>query len=256
MGKRIEAVFIPSPPNQSQAPWSWQKIRKMDFKQTASFQTTRVRTYYPSVWSTLNNKLYLFPLPLIGYTSQLIISRKLPKMGVYGGKITDFTGNILTVDSINDDTIVDNVSVPSAAFICVTSFKTGEIKAMYAYNVVDDAAGTITLCDPPVGRTTYMGYPVSNAPNGNWGSIELDDGISLGFTSSQPLMSEEFDYFHVNWAVNRIRGVLNESDAEAMNALKLEIQQLTSDLAGRETGFKIERTAYMQASGSFFKVRR
>jgi len=256
MGKRIEAIFIPSPPNMSQDPWNWVKLNKIDFKQSARYQTNRVRTYFPEAWTQMNNTIYFFPPPLMAYSARLLISRKYVRMGVYGGRIIDMSGNTLTLDELNDDAISENKAIPSNAFICVSSFKTGEIKAMYAYNAVNTTTNVITLAAAPSGRTTYMGYPISALPAGDFGEIELDDIVTYGFTSGRPITSEEFDNLIINWAVSRIRGILHETDTEAMNALKMEIQALAGDLAGREIGARITRRGYMQASGTFYQRRR
>ena len=70
--KRIETMLIPTPPNESSQPWGWTKVRKSPYSQSYLYQTSKIKTYYPETFSVLNNKLYVFPAPLVPYTAKLI----------------------------------------------------------------------------------------------------------------------------------------------------------------------------------------
>lgn len=259
-GKRIESIWIPSPPNEGQAPWGWFKLEKVDYKQSWRIQSNRIRTYYPSGWSQLNNKIYVFPLPIVNYPARMIISRKLPTLGVYCGRITAMNSVLgvdsFTLDEIYDERVDEKKGDSSQAFISVSSFRTGEIKAMYAYSAVDTLANKITLAAAPVGRTTFQAYPISALPAGDFGEIELDDIVTFGYTTGKSILGESFDYLLCNWAALRIHGILSESDAEQMNALKLQLADMVSDLAGRDVAVKKERSSYRQASSGFRPFRR
>jgi hypothetical protein len=339
--KRIETMLIPTPPNESTQPWGWTKVRKAQYSQSYPYQTNRIKTYYPECWSTLNNKIYIFPAPLIAYQAKLIVSRKIPMMGVLGGKITELRNNVIYLDDVtNDARIVDSVGDNSLAFISVADANTGEVKALWSYSAVSTVDNTITLQTSPrkyaklikgttVSQITYTAVtagttageaisvvytsdlnPATCTVNGNiitvkletavttadnvvtlvtaaaatlvtavrtlglgnvvqvanpaefliggenlyknktvdtlpgtqWGSIEIDDLVCFGYATGASIFGESIDTFLTDWAVMRIRGSLNETDPETTNSLKLQLQELTGDLGGRNLGLKINMT--------------
>lgn len=249
--KRVEALWVPSPPYQSDQPWGWEKITKVDYLQSYRYQSNRVRVYTPEVWSQLNNKIYVFPLPLINYTAKLIISRRLPPLGIYGGRIVGLSGSTITIDALNDARISANAGLSNTGYISVCDFTTGEIKALYYVSSYDAVTKIITLGAIPAGRTSYMSYPISAAPAGNFGTIELDDIVTYGYCTGESIFGENFDNLLINWVVGRMRGTLNESDPETLRALTAQIQDLKGDTAGRPLGIQKTSNAFNQ-----FKVNR
>ena len=69
----------------------------------------------------------------------------------------------------------------------------------------------------------------------------LDDIVTYGYTTATSILGDAYTDFLVNWATMKIRGILNETDTQVMEALKLELQSIQSDSVGRERGMKIER---------------
>jgi hypothetical protein len=343
--KRIEHFQIPTPPNDSSEAWGWEKLQKMDWKQSYRYQTKRIRTYYPSCWSQLNNKIYVYPPPLVGFTAKMVISRRLVPLGVYGGRITELGYNDLTVEELYDDRLVANVSTSSLAYISICDHTTGELKALFPYNAINQTTKKITLSGPSAGRgyssrqfqylrltavtagdtgddirlkivtvgagaaivasvsgnditvdlaaaaakstaavaaainglpaaaalvtaspsadpgtttmvdTTdfqnlfggtqkYMDHEVSEVPGSDWGTIEVDDFVCFGVATAVSIAGETFDSFLTDWATMKVRGSLNETDPEVLNSLKLQLQELSGDTAGRVLGLKINRSVY------------
>lgn len=251
-GKRIEHLQIPSPPNESQTPWGWVKVEKIDYKQSYPWQSSKIKTYYPERWSQLGNKVYLFPPALVDFIAQLVISRRLAPLGILGGRIIDLGSDTITVElnettsAINDPRIVANMADPTKAFISVSDFWTGEVKQLYAYNSASDTTGVITLCAAPTGRVSYQGYPISSLPGTDWttAGIELDDLVTFGYTTGASIIGEAFDTFLTEWASMKIRGSLNENDPQVMESLKVHLDALKSDTAGRLMGVKMNRVVY------------
>jgi hypothetical protein len=343
--KRIEHFQIPSPPNEANEPWGWVKLPKSDWKQSYRYQTKRIRTYYPCCWSQLNNKIYVYPPPLLSFKAKMVISRRLVPLGVYGGRITQLGYNDLTLDELYDDRLVDYASDSSMAYICICDHTTGELKALFPYNAVNETTKKITLSGPSAGRgyssrqfqylrltavtagdtgddirlkivtvgsggaivasvsgnditvdlaaaavkstaavaaainglpaaaalvtasssadpgtTTmvdtsdfqnlfggthkFMDYEVSDVPGSDWGTIEVDDYVCFGIATAVSIAGETFDSFLTDWATMKIRGSLNETDPEVLNSLKLQLQELSGDTAGRVLGVKINRSVY------------
>jgi len=249
--KRIEHLQVPSPPNQSQDPWGYLKIPKVDFKQTYRYRTNRLRTYYPVCWSQLNNTLFLFPPPLIGFVAKIIISRDLVPLGIYGGRIIDLGDDEITVDtttidgadSFYDPRIETYAGNGDSGFLSVCDGRTGEIKAIFPYSAADSSTGTITLSTPETGRTKFFGENITALPGTDWASlaIEQDDYIAFGYATAVPILGQAFDTFLTDWAIMKIRGALNETDPEVTNSLKLQLRELAGDLGGRPVGIKIAR---------------
>jgi hypothetical protein len=342
--KRIEHFQIPSPPNEASEPWGWVKIPKIDWKQSYRYQTKRIKTYYPNCWSQLNNQVMLYPPPLIGFPAKMVISRRLIPLGVYGGRITSLGYNDLTLDELHDERLADYASDSSMAFLSICDHTTGEVKALFPYNAVNESTKKITLTGPVAGRgyasrqiqylrvtadtagsagnnitvniidsgvggtitasvagttitvdlagavskitsavvTAINGTPaaaalvtassvdpgsttmtvtnenqalfggvakfndfeVSTLPGSSWGTIEVDDYVCFGVATAVPITGEAFDTFITDWATMKIRGALNESDPEVTNSLKLQLQELQGDNAGRVLGVKINRSVY------------
>jgi len=246
--KRIETMLIPTPPNESTQPWGWAKVKKMQYSQSYSYQTNRLKTYYPECWSTLNNKIYLFPAPLIAYQAKLIVSRRIPMLGVFGGKITSLGTNTITVDDIaNDPRIAAAAGNNSTAFISVCDGQTGEVKALFSYLSVNASTDTITLQASPrsalaTSDNTYNNKTIDVLPGTAWNTIVLDDVICFGYATGVSIFGEALDTFLSDWAIMRIRGALNETDPETVNSLKLQLSELTGDLGGRTLGLKMNMT--------------
>lgn len=249
--KRIEHLQVPSPPNQSVDPWGYLKIPKIDFKQTYRYQTRRIKTYYPVCWSQLNNTIYLFPPPLIGFTAKMIISRDLVPLGVYGGRIYDLGADTITIETKDvdgvptfyDDRLEANAGSGDTGFISVCDGATGEIKAVFPYSDAVAATGVITLTTPEINRTKYLGRSINTLPGGDWSNlkIELDDYVTFGYGTSVSIFGGFLDTFLSDWATMKIRGAMNETDPEVMNSLKLQLKELAGDLGGRPVGLKIAR---------------
>ncbi len=342
LNKRCDTMLIPTPPNESVAPWGYTKVKRLPYAQSYVYQTNRIRTYYPEAWSILNNKLYIFPSPLISYTAKLIVSRKIPPLGVYGGRITELRNNVIYLDELNDPAMGDNVGYNDKAYISVSDWDTGELKALFSYSAVSTANKTITLQTSPRkyaklviqdltytavtagttvgeqinikyvtsgvvdtaithtisnytivftigklvkasdlntyinttqvltvgaivsvavtgtaatvqtafatalylvgGENKFHGEDISTLPGTQWGTIEVDDIVSVGLSTGVSIFGESLDTFLTDWAVMRLRGALNESDPETVNSLKLQLSELTGDLAGRTLGIKINMT--------------
>lgn len=244
--KRIEHVQVPLPPNQSADPIAYQKVEMRSWKQTSQYQTSRIRTYLPAVWTQLNNKFYLFPRPLVGYTALLMISRRLMPMATFGGSVVSTGVNTLILDQLNDPDILANVANPNAAFISVADFITGEIKALYSYDTVDPLTNTITLTDAPLTRTEYLRYPIATrtGPDFDLSAIQPDDVVTFGLSTGVNILGEAFTSFLTTFAVNTIRGVLNEADPAQQAHYKEMVTELRGDLGGRVTGVMINRSLY------------
>jgi hypothetical protein len=243
--KRVEQVEVPSPVQESMTPWGYVKIPIVSRKEAFPYISSKIRTYFPQVVSIMNNVIGFYPLPLTSFTAHLIINRRIPALGIFGGRITALGNNVITVESLNDPRINANKAVPSLAFISISDQLTGEIKAMYSYSAVDTVANTITLAAAPVGRTQYLTYPIGALPGSTWtGLAELDDNVTFGYTTGTSIFGEAFDQFLVDWAVLRIRGSLNETDPSAMETLKLQLEALRGDTGGRVLGQHIQRTRF------------
>lgn len=342
--KRCDWLAIPTPPNESVTPWGYTKIERRQYAQTFPYQTNRIRTYYPETWSILNNKIYIFPAPLISYTAQLIVNRKIPMLGVYGGQIIGLRENVIYLDELNDSRILGNVGYNHSAFISICDWDTGEVKALYSYSAVNTTTKTITLQTSPFkyasnviqdityvavtagatvgeqiniryinggalsvsvsnytivvtlntgvsnatnvaaaiagtpaaaalvtptvtgtgatvqvaytnpiyligGENQYQGETISELPGSQWGTVQKNDIVTYGLSTGVSIFGEALDTFLTDWAVQRLRGPLNESDPETINSLKLQIQDLSGDNVGRNLGMKIsmvERNFYGQ----------
>jgi hypothetical protein len=243
--KRIEQVEVPSPVHESQTPWGYVRIPIVSRKEAYPYISSKIKTYFPQVCSIMNNVIGLYPLPITDFTAHLIINRRIPMLGIFGGRITALGTNVITVESLNDSRINTNKAIPSLAFISISDQLTGEIKAMYSYNAVDTVAKTITLTTAPAGRTQYLTYPIGTLPGAVWtGLAELDDNVTFGYTTGTSIFGEAFDQFLVDWAVLRIRGALNETDPSAMETLKLQLEALKGDTGGRVLGQHIRKTRY------------
>ena len=242
--KRVEHFQIPSPPNQSSEPWGWLKLPRMDWKQTYRYQTKRIRTYYPSCWTQLNNQLMIYPPPLINFTARMVVSRRLTPLGVYGGRIVALGDDAITLDALSDERLADSASDPTLAFISVCDHSTGELKALFPYDAVNQSTKVISLAAAPNSRTKFMDYTLSPLPGTAWGTIELDDYVCFGVATAVSIAGEAFDTFLTDWATQKVRGALNETDPEVVNSLKLQLQEIMGDTGGRVLGLKINRTVY------------
>ena len=94
------------------------------------------------------------------------------------------------------------------------------------------------------GTHKFMDYEVSDVPGSDWGTIEVDDYVCFGIATAVSIAGETFDSFLTDWATMKIRGSLNETDPEVLNSLKLQLQELSGDTAGRVLGLKINRSVY------------
>lgn len=343
--KRVEKLYVPAPPNQSSEPWAWTKVKKMQYSQANRFQTNRIRTYYPEVWCTLNNKIYVFPNPLLSYTARLIVSRKIPRLGVYCGRIVDLQNNKIFLDELNDSLVEDTAGFNDNAFISVADRATGELKALYSYSAVDTVNKSITLQTSPRkyatvtiqditytaklagvdgelnnitivssgvanhtvvlveavntititigtlvtatelvagiaastlvtavvsgtgatvqvasavqyligGSNKFLGTTINDLPGTQYVTIDLDDIVCFGHATGVSIFGDAFDSFLKDWAVMRIRGALNESDPETVNSLKLQLIELTGDLAGRNLGLRMEMVERNNFGGKGFR---
>ena len=332
--KRLKVLAVPAPPNESTDPWSWQPVKKVTYEQALVYQTTRIRTYYPEVWCQLNNQVYIFPPPLQSYKAKLIVSRKIPMLGVYCGTITELRNNEIYLDELNDTQVEDNAGFNNSAFISVSDSDTGEVKAVYSYSAVTAATNKITLQTSPrkyakaviqdltytavtagtgaelinityttsvgvtevvtvsgnaitvtmrnggstpaqirsatiasaaasalvtvavptgttaqIAQSAYYliggeneldGVEISELPGTQWGTIQVGDIVTYGYSTGASIYGRAFDDFLVDWAVMRVRGGINETDKETENALKLSLQELMGDTGGRPMGINIK----------------
>lgn len=169
-GKRIEQMVVPYPPVNSDTPIGYMEIEKVDFKETHKYNIPRIKTWLPEVWSTLNNKIYIYPSPLTDSKAYLVISREMVQLGIAQGRIIGITGNKLTLDGLNNDQLAENLTKPLANVISVSDFRTGEVKALYAYTEVDGTE--ITLGSST--RTSYLGKKITQIYSGNITKVEYD----------------------------------------------------------------------------------
>lgn len=334
--KRLKVLAVPAPPNESTNPWSWQPVKKVTYEQALVYQTTRIRTYYPEVWCQLNNKVYIFPPPLQSYKAKLIVSRKIPPLGVFCGTITELRSNEIFLSELNDSEVEDNAGFNDTAFISVSDCDTGEVKALYSYSAVNTTTKKISLQTSPRkyakaviqdltytavtagtgeelinityvgggtagaevvtvsgkaisvkiqsavstatqiqtainasaaalllisvavtgtggtaqtiqsayyligGENDFKGCTISELPGTQWGTIQVGDLVTFGYTTGASVYGEAFDNFLIDWAVMRVRGGINETDKETENALKLMLQELMGDTGGRPMGINIK----------------
>lgn len=206
--KRIEHFQIPSPPNESSEPWGWVRLPKIDWKQSYRFQTQRIRTYYPSCWSQMNNTIYIYPPSLVGFTAKLVVSRRLTPLGVYGGRITSLGYNALTLDELYDDRIADYASDTSMAYISICDHTTGELKALFPYNAVNESTKTITLSGPIAGRgyssRQFQYLRLTAVTAGDTG-----DDISLELAYLPNLLTAPSDLSDASWVATDVTVATN-----------------------------------------------
>jgi len=169
IGKRIEQVEIPVPP---QDPYTWIKLEKVDAKRTHAYNTPKVMTIVPAVWSQLGNKLMIYPKPSTDYVARVMISRRLTPLSYPVGRITFMSGNQLTLDSFYSEDVVANQSDAQASFVSIVDFRTGETKKIYHYTLAD--GNVITLDAPPTNRTTLLGQAITPVDSLDAMSIAYD----------------------------------------------------------------------------------
>lgn len=92
--------------------------------------------------------------------------------------------------------------------------------------------------------------PLSGGENPNFG---IDDVVSFGNTTAASIFGEAFDNLIIDWAVQKIRGALNETDPETVATMKLKLDELKSDTCGRDMAIQIERVSYVRPTYAFMR---
>jgi hypothetical protein len=248
-GKRIKQVVIPAPPNEFNNPLAYTTLTKVDHRDFFRWRSNKLKVLYPEVWSTLNNKIYIGPSPLIGFPMELIIDRRLIPLGVLSGTVDEVDDGAYTLqlNELNDDRLKANENDLHKGYLSISNQNTGEIKAVYKYSAVDTATNTVTLEAPDAARAKLLDYPISNPVTTPISSIVTqDDCVCYGLATAVSLLGDAFSSLVVDWSYMRARGSLNESDQEAVNALKEEIKDLHGDTGGRAMGISIKRAQNTQ----------
>lgn len=241
-GKRIEQLVFPYPPTNNQNALGWHKIKRVDFKETYKYDIPRIRVWVPEVWSVLDNKLYIFPKTITNADAYIITTPLLVPLGITSGQVisTDTVNKTITLDTLNDTGLADRLTLPVNAFLSVVDYRTGDVKYVFNYSSVSTTTNTIQLVSPV--RATYMGQTISDPADATiMADIDLDDIIVPGYATGISMFSTEYDQFLINQTVLLTRSSLNENDPETLNAMKENMQQLKSDLAGRPVGIHIQR---------------
>jgi hypothetical protein len=361
--KRIAAILIPNPTQLNQDPWRYVKVPRVQYKQSGGFQTTKVKSYVPSCWTMLGETLYLFPVPVVGYTAKVILTPRLAPLGIYSGKIVDIdqVNGTITLDQLNDDNVATYVSNTNKAFISIADRNTGLMLNLLPYNAVNTSTYKITLAQIPKSRTMFEGVELSDYSStdvigvassvtitdikyqskvvgvlgdnvrvayvgggtagaetvavtgkgtstspyvitvtiqtgvstatqiktaieasatasgylhvsitgtgsntqvvtaatsltgGEDPNFGIDDVVSFGYSTAASIFGEAFDTLIVDWVVQKIRGVLNETDPETVATLKLKLEELKSDTCGRDMGIRIERVSYVRPTYAFMR---
>jgi hypothetical protein len=359
--KRISAILVPSPTQLNTDPWRYVKVPRVAYKQSGVYQTSKVRSYVPACWSMLGEQLFLFPVPVVGYTAKVILTPRLIPLGVYSGKIVDFdqVNGTITLDDLNDTELAANATDKTKAFLTVVDRNTGVLLSLLPYNAVDTATKKVTLAPVPKNRTMFEGVEIADytaiigtassvtiqdlkyqskvvgtlgdnvrlvytagsgvdevitvtgkgtatspwtitvamitivgstatqiktaieadatasdlvliTVTGTGSTVQvvtsatscaggvnatfgIDDIVSYSLTNGASIFGDAFDNLIVDWTVQKIRGVLNESDPETVATLKLKLQELHSDTCGRDLGVSIERVSYVRPTYAVYR---
>lgn len=74
-------------------------------------------------------------------------------------------------------------------------------------------------------------------------NIEIDDLITLGYTTGAPIVPESMMEILVHWAVLTLKSSLNESDTEVAAFLKENLKELAGDNSGRNLSIYLEKSS-------------
>jgi hypothetical protein len=239
-GQRIEALVVPFPPTTKTNALGFHKIKRVDFKEMYKYDVPRIRVYTPEVWSVLNQTLFIQPKPIAPMEIEILISPQLIPLGITEGSILTYTANTMVLDTLYLTNLNDKLTPALNALVSVTDYWSGQVKALYNYNLITASTNTIHLAN--TARVTYKGMDVDQVTGSVPTTFQQDDVVTYGYSAGLSMFGTEYDQFIINQTVLKIRSSLNENDPEILNAMKENMAQLKGDLAGRPTGVHVERT--------------
>jgi len=175
VGKRIERLEVPTPPQYGGMPFAWSEIEKKDRRTASKFDSPRTPTLIPSAWSQWDNKIFIAPPPLVPYKARLAVALKLPPVKRDEGIITSFSGATLRLDDAPSPNMHNALSVEGQNFLSVCCGQTGRIKKVYPFEQINGLEVTLTSSD----RQTLNGFPVTSVLSVNVYSVTFDPLLGL-----------------------------------------------------------------------------
>lgn len=171
--RRIEQLEIPLAPN---SPVIYQRLEKVPYKQLSRYVLLRVRTLIPSVWCQNGDKFYIAPVPQIGYRVRLIYTPNMTPLAYPIGRIVEYSGDTLTLDSVYSDAVNGLLSTPYNSFIGVCDYQTGNLKQIFQLTGISGNVLSIGTRS----KTNYQGFPVT--------PIEAEDIVDVSYSGTTVTM--------------------------------------------------------------------
>jgi hypothetical protein len=199
--KRIETFEAPSPNNNSNSPTNvlgWEKIPKTERQQMAYYESPRTKTQIPTMWAQYGNKIRILPPPANSYRARLFFVPKLTKLAPPIGRVVKFQQNKIYLDNSPSAEFYVALSAVDSAFVSVSDFETGRLKATYP---IVGTQGTAILLGETT-RTLYLGEPV--------------------------LSVKTFDVFSISKVANILTATIGTHSVKVGDLLELSQESLTS----------------------------
>lgn len=197
--KRVETFEVPNPSNSNASPqnvYSYLKVEKSDRRQLAYYDTPAIATPLPSKWAQYDNRIRITPPPSNSYRARLFHIPALVPLAMPQGRVLDFAGNRISLDDATSADLAAALAGVDSAFVSVSDFQTGRLKATYKFNEIDGR--DIVLA--PSTRTLYQGYPVLSVKASSFGQV-----TKAGTLLSAVVGEHSFvvgDYFEIDYTVD------------------------------------------------------
>jgi hypothetical protein len=187
VGKRIERLEVPSPPQYGGRPFLWAEIEKKDRRTATRFDAPRTATLTPSAWAQWDNKFFIAPPPLIGYKARLVVAMRLPSVKRDEGIITSFVGNIIRLDDAPSPNMHNALTVEGQNFLSICDGQTGRLKKVYPFEAINGLEVTLSSSD----RTTIQSFPVTSVLSLSVYSVTFDPVLgTVTLNTLDPLPSD------------------------------------------------------------------
>ncbi len=170
LGRRVERLEVPNPPQYGTTPFSWAEIEKRDRRIATRHDAPRTPTLIPSIWAQWDNKFFVAPPPMVPYRARLIYAHRLPPVRRDEGAITSFSGNILRLDDAPSPNMHNALSVEGQNILSICCGQTGRLKKVYPFDNINGLEVTLSSSN----RTTIQSYPITSVYDVNAYSVSFD----------------------------------------------------------------------------------
>jgi hypothetical protein len=158
LGRRVERLEVPSPPQYGPNPFSWHEVEKRDRRTATKFDAPRTPTLLPAVWAQFDNKFFVAPPPMVPYKARLVYAHRLPPVRRDEGAITRITGNILRLDDAPSPNMHNALAAEDQNYLSICCGQTGRLKKVYPFEGINGLEVTLSSSL----RETIQSFPITS----------------------------------------------------------------------------------------------